>query len=83
MTYGFYQFVRFTTAFGFLILANKYYHQYNHFLMAISIGVAILFQPLFKVALGREICNIVDILVALFLIISLFFDYKDYKGNSK
>jgi hypothetical protein len=34
--------------------------------------MAVLFQPLFKIALGRTLWNIVDVIAAVGLIISLF-----------
>ncbi|MGA9211631.1 DUF6804 family protein [Kaistella sp.] len=40
--------------------------------MFIFIALALLFQPFFKIALGREIWNIVDVVVALGLLVSLF-----------
>ncbi len=38
----------------------------------IYIALALLFQPLIKIALGRSIWNIVDVIVGACLIISLF-----------
>ncbi|MGN8058722.1 DUF6804 family protein [Pedobacter sp. 22163] len=41
--------------------------------MAITyITLAILFQPIFKIALGRFLWNVVDVIVALGLIISIY-----------
>jgi hypothetical protein len=40
--------------------------------MIIYIGLALLFQPFIKVVLGREIWNIIDVLVGLGLLISNF-----------
>jgi hypothetical protein len=38
----------------------------------IYVSLAILFQPLVKIALGREIWNIIDVVVGIGLIISIF-----------
>jgi hypothetical protein len=38
-----------------------------------------LFQPFFKIALGRELWNIVDVIVAIGLIITLFLDKQQKK----
>ena len=39
--------------------------------MIIYGGLALLFQPFFKIALGREVWNIVDVIVGIGLIASL------------
>ena len=77
MPYGFYQFVRFAGLIGFAILAyqaNQYGRQTE---MIIYSGLALLFQPFFKVALGREIWNIVDVVVGIGLLISIFVKPKE------
>jgi FtsH-binding integral membrane protein len=72
MSYGFYQFVRFVALIGFGILAYKANEENKNTGMIIYGGLALLFQPIFKIALGREIWNIVDVIVAIGLIASLF-----------
>jgi len=76
MPYGFYQLVRFAALAGFVILAYKANEQQNKTEMIIYVCLAILFQPLIKIALGRTIWNIVDVVVGLGLIISLFLKPK-------
>ena len=71
MPYGFYQFVRFLALIGFGILAYKANEQNKNTEMIIYGGLALLFQPFFKIALGREIWNIVDVIVGIGLITSL------------
>jgi hypothetical protein len=71
MPYGYYQFVRFVALIGFGILAYKANEQNQKTEMIIYGGLALLFQPFFKVALGREIWNIVDVIVGIGLIGSL------------
>ncbi|HEA29702.1 MAG TPA: hypothetical protein ENH91_06865 [Leeuwenhoekiella sp.] len=71
MPYGFYQFVRFVALIGFGILAYKAKEQNMKTEMIIYGGLALLFQPFFKIALGREIWNIVDVIVGIGLIGSL------------
>ena len=69
--YGFYQFVRFFGMIGFGVLAyNEYEKNTNLFLIWIS--SLILINPFFKVVLGREIWNIVDIVWVIIIIYSLF-----------
>ena len=72
MPYGFYQFVRFVALIGFGILAYKANEQNKNTEMIIFGGLALLFQPFFKIALGREMWNIVDVIVGIGLIGSLF-----------
>lgn len=69
MPYGFYTLVRFLALVGFGLLA---YHAYGtkQTKMAITYGVlAVLFQPFFKLTLGRDVWMGVDIAVAVFLVI--------------
>lgn len=72
MPYGFYQFVRFAALIGFGVLAFKANEAANKTEMVIYGALALLFQPFFKVALGRDLWNIVDVVMALALIFSLF-----------
>lgn len=69
MPYGFYQFVRFLALLSFGILAYQSYKQSKQIEMIIYISLALLFQPFFKVALDRELWNIVDIIVGIGLVI--------------
>ena len=71
MPYGFYQFVRFVALIGFGILAYQAYKNENQTETIIYGGLALLFQPLFKIALGREIWNIVDVVVGIGLLLTL------------
>jgi len=76
MPYGYYQFVRFAGLFGFTILAYKAHEQGRQTEMMVYAGLALLFQPFFKIVLGRQIWNIVDVVVGLGLISSLFIKNK-------
>lgn len=76
MPYGFYQLVRFAALIGFGILAFKANEQNKNTEMFIYGGLALLFQPFFKIALGRDIWNIVDIIVGIGLIGSFIMNRK-------
>jgi len=76
MPYGYYQFVRFAGLIGFVILAHKAHEQDRQTEMIIYGGLALFFQPFFKIALGRQIWNIVDVIVGLGLIFSMFIKTK-------
>lgn len=76
MPYGYYVFIRFIATICFCILTMQYYDK-NRQGPAITFGaLALLFQPLFKVALGRTIWNVLDVLVAIFLIGLVVFESK-------
>ena len=72
MPYGFYQLVRIVALIGFGILAYKANEENRNTEIIIYGGLALLFQPFFKIALGREMWNIVDVIVGIGLIASLF-----------
>jgi len=76
MPYSYYQGVRFAGLLGFALLAYKSYEQKQIELMLIYIGLAVLFQPFIKVALGRNGWNVVDFVVAVGLIGSIVWDKK-------
>lgn len=80
MPYGFYQFVRFVAMIGCGILAFQSAESENKLFLIIYGALALLFQPFFKIALGRELWNIVDVIVGIGLIISLFIE-KQQKKN--
>jgi hypothetical protein len=77
MPYGFYQFVRFAGLIGFTILAYQANQQSRQTEMIIYGALALLFQPFFKIALGREMWNIVDVIVGVGLLISIFIKPKE------
>ena len=76
MPYGFYQLVRFMALIGFGILAYKANEQNKNTEMIIYGGHALLFQPFFKIVLGREMWNIVDVIVGIGLITSLIMNRR-------
>jgi hypothetical protein len=80
MPYGFYQIVRFLALVGFVILAYKSNENEDKTAVIIFIGLALLFQPFFKIALGRVIWNIVDVIVGVGLLFSLI-QFKKNKPN--
>lgn len=71
MPYGYYQLVRFVALIGFAVLAYHANKEERHTQMIIYGALALLFQPFLKIALGRELWNIVDIVVAVGLIFSI------------
>ena len=68
MPYGYYQMVRFLSMVAFAYLAYLELQSQNIDRMVVFIALAILFQPLVPIALGRLIWMIVDVLVAGYLV---------------
>lgn len=79
MPYGYYQLVRFSALVGFAILAYAAFEQGQKTETIIYVCLAILFQPLIKIALGRELWNVVDVIVGIGLIASIFIKQKPAK----
>ena len=72
MHYGFYQLVRFAGLIGFAVLAYYSNSKGRQIEMIIFCGLALLFQPIFKIPLGRQIWNIVDVIVGVGVLLSIF-----------
>lgn len=77
MPYGYYQFVRFAGMLGFALLAYFSYEEKRSVEVIIYVALALLFQPFVKVALGRTVWNVVDVVVAVRLVGSLFLKSKN------
>ena len=78
LPYGYYQTIRFIGMLGFALLAFLSYQQNQTVNIEVIIYVALvlLFQPFFKIALGRTIWNIMDVIVGVGLVASLFINKK-------
>jgi hypothetical protein len=72
MPYGYYQFVRFAAMIGFSYLAFLANKENNKNEVFIYIALALLLQPFLKISLGRTIWNIVDLVVGIGLLFSIF-----------
>jgi len=73
MPYGYYQLTRFVALISFTVLV--YYSNTKAEIIA-YIALAILFQPVFKISLGRDLWNFVDIIVGVGLIVSAIKEFK-------
>ena len=71
MPYGYFQLVRFIAMVGFAISAFSASQKKDQTELIVCVVLAVLFQPLFKISLGRTIWNIVDVVVAIGLLLSL------------
>ena len=74
MPYGYFQFVRFLGMLGFAFLAFNEYEKESKGWMMFYIISAILINPIFKISLGRELWNIIDIVWGIILIGTIIFD---------
>ena len=70
MPYGYYTLVRYLAMCVFVYLALQ--SKGNENLMLIYLALAILFQPIIKLPLGREIWNIIDVVVGIVLLFSIY-----------
>ncbi len=75
--YGYYILVRFISMVVFACLGFKYLNEEKQTLAIVFFALAVLFQPFIKIALGREMWNVVDVVVAAGLI------YMVYKTREK
>ena len=83
MPYGFYELIRFSAFAGFGYLAILEFQKRNTNGLIIYVVLALLFQPFVKVALERELWNIIDVSVAIGLIINTVYTfYKSPRNKS-
>ena len=68
LPYGYYSLVRFVAMVVFAVLAYQYYKEKNDTLMVTFGAFALLFQPFMKIALGRGLWNLIDVVAAAILI---------------
>lgn len=68
MPYGYYALVRFCATIIFICMAVSYGDKDMTAMAVLAGALALLFQPFFKIALGRVMWNIVDVIVAIGLI---------------
>lgn len=71
MPYGYYQLVRFLAMVGFGYLAYQAQENKRAAEAVALVLLALLFQPLLKVSLGRTLWNVVDVAVAIWLLTKL------------
>jgi len=72
MPYGYFMLVRFVMMVACGWMAYQYYMRQKEVAMWVFITIAMLFQPFYKISLGRSIWNVIDVVVAIFLILIYF-----------
>ena len=68
MPYGYFQLVRFVAMVVFGVMAYQYYMKQKTVATVVFVVLALLFQPIYKIALGRVTWNVIDVLVAVLLV---------------
>ena len=76
MPYGYFQLVRIVGMTGFIVLAYLDKDKEDKTIMIIWVCSAVLINPIFKIALGRSIWNIVDVIWSIVLLTTLIIDYN-------
>ena len=64
LPFGYYELVRLGGMVCFVVLAYQSYLQKREGWTVAYAALAVLFQPFFKIALGRDVWNMVDVAVA-------------------
>lgn len=77
MNYSYYTSIRFISLIAFLFFAYNANNKNQNGLKISFLILALLFQPFFKIPLGRNLWNIIDITVSIFLIATLLLDSKN------
>ena len=72
LPYGYYQLLRYAATIIFLYLAYASHQEGKKIYPIIFLALAGLFQPFLKIALGRSVWNVLDIVVAIILVLSIF-----------
>ena len=70
MPYGYYQFVRVAATLVFVLFAIQSYNLKSNAMILIYVILAILFQPFEKLALGRDVWNVLDVIVGVGLLLT-------------
>ena len=76
MPYGYYNMVRFVMTAACVYFAYEYHKIKKEKLVFMFIFLALLFQPFEKLALGRAVWNLVDVMVGIGL---LYLAYDEWK----
>lgn len=79
MPYGYYVFIRIIMSIAAAIISYNYFEQNKNEIAYFWGGIVILFQPLYKIPLGKDLWKIVDLIIAIILIIRIYKDYNKSK----
>ena len=80
MPYGYYTLVRFVSMILFGCMAYSFYKEEKIPLCILFVALALLFQPFIKVALGRTMWNVIDVILAVALVLLWCYNKKQVKS---
>ena len=83
MPYGYFQLVRLFSTIAFGLMTFRYYKEGKEKLAYTFGTLVLLFQPLYKISLGRTVWNVIDVIVAIGLIILFFWEWNKGKKIEK
>lgn len=76
MPYGYYTLIRFLVMAGGIGWAVRFFREERVDFALSAALVALLFNPIWKVALGRGVWNAIDVLLAILLVVLLYMRSK-------
>lgn len=76
MPYGYFMLVRWAALIVFAGLAWEAFDKNAARMALLWAGLAVLFQPLIKISLGRALWNVVDVLVAVVLVVTVVIELQ-------
>jgi hypothetical protein len=79
MPYGYFQLVRITVTLVSVYIA---YSSIQSLMNLFWLGIAILFNPVFKIYLSRTTWVFIDVIAAIVIAITLIFDFKSKQKNN-
>ena len=82
MPYGYFILVRYVAMVVFAVMAYQFYNQNKEGLAVAYGALALLFQPFIKIALGRTMWNVVDVIVAIGLVVLFLVERENDNDNA-
>jgi len=82
MPYGYFILVRYVSMVVFGVMAYQFYNQKKGGLAVVCGALALLFQPFIKIALGRTMWNVVDVIVAIGLVVLFLVERENNNDNA-
>ena len=83
MPYGYFQLVRFLATLAFGVMTYRYYQERKEGLAYTFGALTLLFQPFYKIVLGRAMWNAVDVAVAVGLVGLFFYEQRKERDAEK
>ncbi len=80
MPYGYYTFLRISVVALGLVWLVKFIDEGRDYLKYITIGVILLFQPIFKISLGRDVWSVINLFLAISLVALVVKRVRKKKG---